>query len=246
MFYTLDGVPVPAVTTAQMREVDRVAVEEFGLGILQMMENAGRTLAEHALHMYPGRGSIVVVAGSGGNGGGGLACARHLLNRGLPVRIVLDRPVERLRGPAAHQWHTLAVAGRAPTVGQEGEATLAEAALIVDALIGYGLRTAPRDSAARLITAINRAAAPVLALDVPSGLDATTGTAPGPAVTPDRVLTLALPKTGLAHVHAPLFLADIGIPPAVYERLGIPYQPPFGRTWWVELSVGRESDRPVP
>jgi NAD(P)H-hydrate epimerase len=90
-FRTEDGLVVPAVTAEQMREVDRIAVEEFGLGILQMMENAGRNLAENVLDMLDGaRSEVAVLAGSGGNGGRGLCCARHLHNRGFQVWVVLD------------------------------------------------------------------------------------------------------------------------------------------------------------
>jgi len=237
IFRASTGAQVPAVTTDQMREVDRVAVQEFGLGILQMMENAGRTLAEHVLSILHGDGLVVVVAGGGGNGGGGLCGARHLLNRGCRVQVVLDRAAEDLQGAAAHQWHILAAAGTSPLVGEEGVEAIARATLIVDALIGYGLRSAPRVHAARLISAINRSPARVISLDVPSGMDATTGEALGEMVLPDRVLTLALPKTGLATFHVPLYLADIGIPPAVYARLGIPYAPPFGNGWWTQLHV---------
>ena len=237
MFYTEDGIPVPAVTAEQMREVDRVAVETFGLGILQMMENAGRTLAVHALDMAPPGGTVVVVAGGGGNGGGGLACARHLLNRGVPVQVILDCPTAALRGPAAHQWQPLAAAGLSPYPLEEAVSVIGAASLIVDALVGYGLRSAPRPRVAYLIEAMNRAPAAVLSLDVPSGVDATTGLAPGAAVQPERILTLALPKTGLAQMDARVYLADIGIPPAVYARVGIDYTPPFGRRWWVGLGV---------
>lgn len=77
-FHTETGIAVPAVTADQMREVDRLAVEEFSLAILQMMENAGRILAAHAMAMLGGSGGeVAVLAGSGGNGGGGLCCARH-------------------------------------------------------------------------------------------------------------------------------------------------------------------------
>lgn len=234
-FRTATGTPVPAVTTSQMREVDRVAVEVFGLGILQMMENAGRTLAEHVQSMLEAHGPVVIVAGGGGNGGGGLCCARHLHNRGYRVHVVLDREPEMLRGPAAAQWRTLHTAGIRPARGEAAERVMHSAALIVDALIGYGLRSAPRPNAAHLIASMNRASARVISLDVPSGMDATSGRALGDMVQPDRVLTLALPKTGLSHLSVPLYLADIGIPPEVYEHVGIPYTPPFGHAWWVPL-----------
>jgi NAD(P)H-hydrate epimerase len=87
-FRTEDGIPVPAVTAEQMREVDRIAVEDFGLGILQMMENAGRNLAQNVLGMLDGRrGEVTVLVGSGGNGGGGLCCARHLHKRDTSTTV---------------------------------------------------------------------------------------------------------------------------------------------------------------
>jgi NAD(P)H-hydrate epimerase len=98
-FRTEDGAIVPAITAAQMREVDRIALEEFGLGVLQMMENAGRNLAQNVQDMLGGAGGeVAILAGSGGNGGGGLCCARHLRNREFSLRETLlgaseqDRP----------------------------------------------------------------------------------------------------------------------------------------------------------
>lgn len=235
-FFTEDGVEVPAVTAAQMREVDRLAEEAFGLGVLQMMENAGRALAHHARQMLPeGSGEIVVLAGPGGNGGGGLCAARHLLNRGLAVSVVLSHPPEDLRGPAARQWQVLARAGLQPTPPDEAEGALARAALAVDALLGYSLRGAPRGRIADLIEACNARARRVLSLDLPSGLDATSGQCPGVSVRAHRLLTLALPKTGLLRWQGDLYLADIGIPPALYRELGLEVPPLFGRGDWVRL-----------
>jgi len=244
-FQTPEGITVPAVTADQMRRVDRVAVEVFGLGILQMMENAGRSLAGHVMEMLGGkRERVVVLAGSGGNGGGGLCCARHLLNRGFPVQVVLDRETEALTGAAQAQWRILQAAGLHPTPPDRAEAAIRQAALVVDALIGYGLRGVPRGRTAELITLSNRHAARLLALDIPSGLDATTGETLGPAIRPERTLTLALPKTGLRQVAGDLYLADIGIPPALYRQLGIPAVSPFGTRYWVRLEGVRRREKP--
>jgi NAD(P)H-hydrate epimerase len=235
---------VPAVTADQMRAVDRMAVEEFGLGILQMMENAGRNLALHVMDMLdlaqasPGggrRGEVTVLAGSGGNSGGGLCCARHLNNRGFKVWVVLDRDPRMLRGAAAHQLNILQAAGVQPADPTQAGELMGRSQIVVDALIGYGLRGAPRGRTAELIKLCNQHAARVLSLDVPSGLDATTGEAPGPVVRPERTLTLALPKTGLQRVPGDLYLADIGIPPEVFQRLGVPFQPPFEEKYWILL-----------
>jgi NAD(P)H-hydrate epimerase len=249
VFRTEDGVVVPAVTADQMREVDRIAVEEFGLGILQMMENAGRNLAENVLAMLGGaRGEITVLAGSGGNGGGGLCCARHLHNRGYKVWVVLDREAEKLTGPARNQLDILQVAGVAPVASSQAAQAIRRSKIVVDALIGYGLRGIPQGRTAELIELCNtlhsadadgvdpQQAARVLSLDVPSGLPATTGEAPGPVVRPDRTLTLALPKTGLHKAPGELYLADIGIPPEVYGRLGFEFEPFFKNRYWLRLA----------
>ena len=225
-FLTDDGRPVPAVTTDEMREVDRVAVEEVGLELLQMMENAGRTLAE--LVRERTSEPVVVLAGDGGNGGGGLCAARHLANHSWDVSVVLDRARGELTGAAATQ-HRILDGTDATCLGTALDRTLLdEVGLVVDAVVGYGLRGALRGRASELVEAANAVATPVVSLDVPSGLDATTGEVPGVVVDPEAVLTLALPKTGLAVVeNGEVWLADIGIPHAVYRRVGVEYDQPF-------------------
>jgi NAD(P)H-hydrate epimerase len=106
--------------------------------------------------------------------------------------------------------------------------------IVVGALIGYSLRGAPQGKAAELIDLCNQNATRVLSLDVPSGLDVTTGATPGLVVRPER--TLALPKTGLRSVPGELYLADIGIPPEVYHRLGLSLEPLFGKRYWIRLA----------
>lgn len=107
--------------------------------------------------------------------------------------------------------------------------------LIVDALIGYGLSDAPHGRPAELIDWSTTASAPILSLDVPSGVNATSGDTPGVAVEPDRTLTLALPKTGLRTVSGDLYLADIAIPEVVYRALEISYVSPFPDQYWIQI-----------
>lgn len=236
-FQTVTGRQIPAVTAAEMREVDRVAVEEVGLQVLQMMENAGRALAWHVRDV--GDGTVVVVAGNGGNGGGGLVCARHLANRDVTVEVILDRPAADLTGAAAHQFETLS-AMDVPTHETVNDVLQSrEPSVIVDALVGYGLEGALRTPASTLVDAITmagRGETSVVSLDIPSGRNATTGNAFVPVVEPDRTVTLALPKTGLDRGVGRLFLADIGIPAVVYERGGITYDSPFEDGDWTELT----------
>ena len=235
-FVTPAGADVPAVTAETMRDVDRVAVEDVGLQLLQMMENAGRTLAHRVA--ATGEESVVVVAGNGGNGGGGVACARHLDNHDVPVAVVLDRDPDALSGAAAQQYRVLDATDVSVTSGVEGLATCERIGVVVDALIGYGLDGPIRDPARSLVEEMNRRESRVVSLDVPSGIDATTGETLGAAVHPETTVTLAVPKTGLGTCPGQLVLADIGIPRVVYDRLDIAYDDPFGREWWIELATG--------
>jgi NAD(P)H-hydrate epimerase len=235
-------VHIPSVTESQMREVDRIAVEDFGLGILQMMENAGRNLASLALRIAKGNQAahrdlkFVIAAGTGGNGGGGLCAARHLHNRGFSVALLLTKPVESYSGPAGVQLNILRNAGLVPSPPEQINEELSSANIILDALIGYSLIGAPGGRTKKLIEAINASGKPVLSLDLPSGLDATTGKTPGAVVSASATLTLALPKPGLVDLIAgELYLADIGIPPEVYAPLGIYLTPFFGPKYIVQL-----------
>ena len=204
------------------------------------MENAGRSLALQALGMLgsqPGK-TISIAAGSGGNGGGGICAARHLHNRGYPIRLLLTKPADQLQGAAKAQLEILLTAGLTPSRPEDAEQAISEAHLVIDALIGYSLRGAPTENTKKLIKLINQSAKPVLSLDLPSGVDATTGNAPGLSIQAVRTLTLALPKPGLLNpASGQLFLADIGIPPQVYQRIGIEFDPFFGDHYWIELKT---------
>ena len=227
---------IPAVTVAQMREVDRIMVDELHIELLQMMENAGRCLAAHTRSWLGGQltgRQIVVLAGSGGNGGGGLVAARRLTIWGAEVAVVLGQPRSKLRGVPAHQLEILGRMGVPVwTADQSPPGTLARADAILDALIGYSLQGPPREPIASLIRAANRATAPVVALDIPSGLDGDSGQPFDPAIRAATTLILALPKAGLLRPAArdwagELYLADISVPAQVYQRLGIETGPVF-------------------
>ena len=229
---------IPVIDEAQMREVDRIAVEEFGLGILQMMENAGRNLALSAMQAiakYPNP-TITILAGVGGNGGGGICCARHLHNRGFKVNLILTKPAEAYRGPAAAQLNILQNAGLIPSQPAEAEGLIKNADVVIDALIGYSLKGAPREPIKSLIQTTNQFAKQVIALDIPSGIDSTTGATPGEYIQANQTITLALPKTGLKNpACGAISLADIGIPPAVYHQIGIPVEYIFGDHYLLPL-----------
>lgn len=221
-FATDLGVRVPAITTDQMREVDRVAIEELGPNLYQMMENAGRNLAVTVLETMGAAWSqtpIAVLSGTGGNGGGGICAARHLANRGADVTVVVPDPAGLTPVPSQQFEIYRATAGR---VAEPSALDTLRPGLIVDAVIGYSLRGPPRGVARRMIDWIGMKSVPVISLDVPSGIDATTGESLGSQVHASVTLTLALPKTGLdAETGGDLWLADLGIPAEVYHRVGI-------------------------
>lgn len=213
---------LPTVTAAQMREVDRILTEELGLQLVQMMENAGRHLATLAVERFSPR-SCTVLVGSGGNGGGGMVAARHLRNRGVDVTVVPTRPEPD--GVAGDQLELLR------RIGLEVVDDPVPADLVLDAVLGYGVRGDPTGRAGDLVAWAATASGPVLSLDLPSGLDATTGTVGDPCVRADVTLTLGLPKQGLVaapvQVRGEVRTADIGVPDWVYERVGVTVDRPF-------------------
>ena len=228
---------IPTVSVAQMREVDRIMVDELHIELLQMMENAGRCLAAHARTWLGGEligRHVVVLAGSGGNGGGGLVAARRLTIWGASASVVLGQPRDQVQGVPAHQLEILDCMGVPVWTPKQ---------FSPDALIGYSLQGQPREPIASLIRAANRAHAPVIALDVPSGLDGDSGQAFDPTIRAATTLSLALPKTGLARLGArewvgDLYIADISVPVQVYQRLGLETGPIFATSDIVAVPVG--------
>lgn len=227
---------VPWITTADMIDVDRVMIDDLGIGLIQMMENAGRNLAELVIGLHGPRSAAVYV-GSGGNGGGGLVAARHLHNRGVATTVVTGRPREALGEVPGIQ---LAIAER---IGISVVTEPVDAELFVDALIGYSLRGAPRGRLAELIVALEERStgAPIVSLDVPSGVDTTTGATPGVAVNASATLTLALPKIGLRASPnvGRLFVGDISVPPSVHGDLEPDVRALFGESPIVEIASAR-------
>jgi NAD(P)H-hydrate epimerase len=217
---------IPYLTADQMIEVDRLMIENYKIELIQMMENAGLGLAHLARARFF-RGDVIskkvtVMAGTGGNGGGVMVCARRLFNYGARVTVCLSKPKDAYTGVPARQLSILIRMGVEVAEGDEIGA-LPGPDLIIDGIIGFSLRGAPRGTAGNMIRWANRQAAPVLALDVPSGVDATTGTDFDPAIKAAATMTLALPKAGLrasgvGERVGELYLADIGVPPALYAE----------------------------
>jgi NAD(P)H-hydrate epimerase len=212
-----------------LRELDRRAVEEYHIPILVLMENAGRAVAEAALRR--GARNVLVLAGPGNNGGDGLVAARHLHNAGVRVTVVLVSPRDKYRDAAATQL-AIVDAMKMPVEVlsadlEELRDWLVDAAtddLIVDALFGTGLSRAVEGVAAAVIEAVNRAGRPVLAVDIPSGLDCDTGVplGGGTAIRATETVSFCGMKKGFAGARAftgKVSVGDIGVPRALLGDL---------------------------
>jgi len=234
---------ITVITTDQMREVDRLMVEKYSVQLIQMMENAGLGLAELSRRFLGGTvlgKRVAVVAGGGNNGGGGLAAARRLHNWGAGVSVIT--PSEKFSGVPRLQWEILRNLSIEITVGSPGIKELSTSAydLIIDALIGYGLKGNPRQPVAGFIDAINSQESKVISLDVPSGLNLDSGAVQTPTIRASATLTLALPKFGLAKEEArlvvgELYLADISVPRELYSEMGIEVGPLFSSGGLIRL-----------
>jgi len=218
------------LTSAQMREIDRKAIEEVGLPGPVLMENAGLRVAAALRGLFPDirGGRIVIVAGRGNNGGDGLVAARHLKSLGYEVEILLLAKVEDLKGDAllnARICRNMGLPLKEVAEPQEWTAaakTLHGGRVIVDAIFGTGLVKPAEGLYAQAIQDINKAKAFKLSIDIPSGLSSDTFRLIGPAVKADLTVALAAPKVG--HVLPPaedmvgeLLIADIGIPRALFD-----------------------------
>jgi NAD(P)H-hydrate epimerase len=205
------------LTREQVRAFDRRAIDEFGIPALVLMENAGRGTVD-VLQALGVRGPVLVCCGKGNNGGDGLVVARHLANRGVPVKaIVLARPHE-LSEDAAAQWHIVqrlnlpAEAWPGATLDEPRlTAELARAEWAVDALFGTGLQGPMRPPFDRIAALLGASAARVLAVDIPSGLDADTGLPMGTTVRADHTATFVAPKVGFRNPAAAAWLGQVHV-----------------------------------
>lgn len=218
------------VTPQQMREIDRAAADDYGISPSMLMEVAGLATARVARSLVgsplTGR-RVCILAGPGNNGGDGLVAARRLAGWSVAVSVMTSYPTAEARGMSADQ---LRVATRVGVQVNEWNAQSGDALhacdLVVDALLGFGAAGPPRGRVEEMILSANGAARPVLALDVPSGIDAETGATPGACIGAAATVTLALAKTGLlapaAHANVGrLFLADIGVPGELLRSIGV-------------------------
>jgi len=220
------------VTAEIMRKLDRQAIEGLGIPGALLMENAGRAVAEEVWRRWRPR-RVAVVAGKGNNGGDGFVVARHLSNRGVEVAVFLLARGQELRGDAQLNWRIWCQMGGHVQEVLSEEAlealSLRQFDVLVDAIFGTGLSSEVRGLQRRAIELINAAERPVAAVDIPSGVEASSGRVLGVAVRADLTVTFALAKVGqavwpgLAQVGE-LVVADISIPRRLLEEADTPYE----------------------
>jgi NAD(P)H-hydrate epimerase len=223
---------VRPLTRDEVRDIDRRANETLGLPGIVLMENAGRGAAELLIELGIG-GPVTVVTGKGNNGGDGFVIARHLANHGYEVRVLLFADPHALTGDAATNYHVLRAARMsirncaAQSDPAQWRNDLASASWIVDALLGTGARGAVREPFVTVIEQVNTARVPILAVDLPSGLDCDTGEPLGPCVRAAHTATFVAPKRGFDAPGAAAFtgkvhVIDIGVPRSLLEEFVVP------------------------
>ncbi len=221
----------PRLTRRQVREVDRIAIEERGIPGLTLMENAGRLAARLILDLTPGLASAAIVCGRGNNGGDGFVIARHLSEAGAAVEVILACDPERLTGDAAANARAvekLALPCRRFDSAEAIKSTsphLSSKQVIVDAVLGTGFSGSVRPPLNLAIEAINASGGPtIFAVDLPSGLDCDSGRPSNATVRAHHTITFIARKTGFDAPGAAAFtgvihVVDIGVPPDVVQAV---------------------------
>jgi NAD(P)H-hydrate epimerase len=230
-----------ALSSKQIAEVNKLLLEEFGFGFGVLLENAGRAFATLTRHMLGGKlmgKQVIVLVGAGNSGACGLVAARILHSNGANVLVILARSDEAFNAIATHQLRTLNKCGVTTTFIKDLAAlrlveTMQNSDLVLDAMVGRGLKGTLRQAETYAVQVVKQSGCRVLALDLPTGLPAEPGTdIPEPLVLAQATLALGLPL--LAHTNPAaepllgnLYLADIGIPTAVYKQIGLTVGPLF-------------------
>ena len=229
---------IELLTTAQIADADRIAIGS-GVPGITLMENAGRAVADRVTQRHPPGSRIVVVAGPGNNGGDGFVAARLLAARGYHGRVLLVGSRERLRGDAAVAAKQWTGAVEAPDCG-----TLRGADCIIDSVFGAGLDRPVTGVPRQIIEAMNAADAPVIAVDLPSGINGNTGAVMGVAVRARETVTFFRRKPGHlllpGRLHCgPVTVADIGIPESVFSTVHVDILVNRPELWGAHFPVPR-------
>jgi NAD(P)H-hydrate epimerase len=210
------------ISVEQMKEVDRIMIQEYHISLLQMMENTGRILSQLLWDLKKPR-SVTILVGPGNNGGGGLVAARYLHNKRVHVEVVLS--TDKLKKVPQQHLETCKALGIKIT--KEIEST---PDVMIDALLGYNASGAPKGKIAKLVMQANNLNVPVLSLDVPTGFNLQSGKSFLPSFVDSLVLTLGMPKQHMENIKR-VYVADIGIPREVFAKVGINGQYKFEKDY---------------
>ena len=219
-----------AVSVQQIQELDRMAIEDYGIPSIVLMENAGRQVALEVIRQLKKikKPSVCVVCGLGNNAGDGFVAARHLINRGIKTRVFLAGKEKLLKDDAAVNDQILKKLKCPIREFQRFDRSMisliAAANVVVDAVFGVGLNREVRGLSRAVIEAINQKAKCVVSVDVPSGLDGTTGRIYGVCVRAAATVTFSFAKKGFFCRQGPRYtgkvvVADVGVPLRVIQRV---------------------------
>jgi len=221
---------IPAVTVQQIQDLDKMAIEKYGVPSLALMENAGWAVAHFVMKELKKKNAhrVCIVCGMGNNAGDGFVAARHLLNAGVKTQIYLVGRSYKLKDDALVNFQILNKVGVGikPIYGSPRafEKSLAWADIVVDAVFGVGLNRDIEEPFRSVIAAINKKAKKVVAVDIPSGLDGTTGKIYGVCVKAHATVTFSFAKKGFFKAQGPKYtgkvaVVDIGIPIPLKKRI---------------------------
>lgn len=217
------------VTASQMKEIDRAAMERYGVSASQLMENAGKAVAEEAARAA-GEAAICVFCGYGNNGGDGFVAARHLINKGYKIKVFLVGKPRPLSPETKSNLNALTMLGiKLEQIVCDRDIDkvrihIKKAGLIIDAIFGIGIKGRLDGVYVKLIEELNSAGLPIISVDIPSGLDADMGQALPCAIRASKTVTLGFPKAGFKNPDAKayigeLIVADIGLPAEASETI---------------------------
>jgi ADP-dependent NAD(P)H-hydrate dehydratase / NAD(P)H-hydrate epimerase len=198
-----------ALSASQVRALDKHTINKYGIPSIVLMERAGRAVAQEVLLFVKrlradiANPKVAVFCGKGNNGGDGMVCARYLSSAGLSVQVYLLCAKSKLKGDAYYNMLTIKKFNRLKKTFKSD--------IIIDAIFGTGFHGRPDSDYESVIKAINRNPAYKIAVDVPSGLDATTGKVEGSAVAVDKTVTMGFPKTGFYKNDGPLYCGKIKV-----------------------------------
>jgi len=201
------------LTRQQVREIDRRSIEEFHIPGIVLMENAARAAVDVACDMLDDNcvGEVLILCGGGNNGGDGLAVARLLHNRGADVSLALTIDPAKYKGDALINWQIVSAMQIPWEPANPQKIAGTPALLIVDAIFGTGLSDQPRDPFPAIATAVEQSGVPVLAIDLPSGMDCDTGKPLGACIRATRTITFVAEKVGFAEPGARAYTGDVTV-----------------------------------